>query len=89
MWTIFKVFTESVTILLLFIYLFFDHEACGILVPQPGNEPSYPTLKDEVLTTGPQGKSPSLTLFPFLTLVENLDMLEYLQHRLELQRVSG
>ena len=35
MWTIFKVFIEFVTILLLpfFIFWFFDHEACGILAP--------------------------------------------------------
>ena len=33
-WTLFKVFIELVTILLLFyILFFFDHEACRILVP--------------------------------------------------------
>ena len=32
-----KVFTEFITVLLLFLHLgFFGPEACGILVPQPG-----------------------------------------------------
>ena len=38
MWTIFKVFIEFVTIWLLFCFWFFDHEACGMLVPGPGVE---------------------------------------------------
>ena len=38
MWTIFKVFIEFVTILLLFCFWFFDHEAGGMLVPGPGVE---------------------------------------------------
>ena len=34
MWTIFKVFIELVTVLLLFYVLgFFGHKACGILAP--------------------------------------------------------
>ena len=33
------------------------HEACGILAPQPGIEPSPPALEGKVLTTGPPGKS--------------------------------
>ena len=34
MWTIFEVFIEFVTTLLLFFMLwFFGHEACGILAP--------------------------------------------------------
>ena len=41
MWTIFKVFIEFVTILLLFyVFSFFGCEACGILAPQPGMEPA-------------------------------------------------
>ena len=41
MWTVFKVFVEFVTILLLFyIFWFFDTKACGILVPRPGIEPA-------------------------------------------------
>ena len=31
--------------------------ACGILVPQPGIEPSSPALEDGFLTPGPPGKS--------------------------------
>ena len=30
--------------------------ACGILVPQPGIEPSFPALEGKFLTTGPPGK---------------------------------
>ena len=56
MWTIFKVFIEFVTIFLLF-YAFFGHEACGILAPRPGIEPSPPALECGVLTTGPPGES--------------------------------
>ena len=37
---------------------FFGPEACGILAPQPGIEPTPPTLEGEVSTTGPPGKSP-------------------------------
>ena len=67
MWTILKVFIEFVTVLLLvffklpffFVWLF-GHEACGILATQSGIEPTPPALKDEVLTTGPSGKSPRL-----------------------------
>ena len=35
--------------------------ACGILVPQPGIEPSSPELEGGFLTTGPPGKSPYLS----------------------------
>ena len=38
MWTIFNIFIEFVTILLLFCVLVFCHEASGILTPQPGIE---------------------------------------------------
>ena len=49
MWTISKVFIESVTILLLFfMFWFFDHEACGVLAPPPGIEPALPPLEGEV-----------------------------------------
>ena len=58
MWTIFKVFIEFVTMLLLFYVLVFWPEACGILAPQPGTEPAPPALEGEVLTTGPPGTSP-------------------------------
>ena len=68
MWTIFKVFTEFVTILFLFYILFFGQEACEILVPWPGIEPALPALDGEALATGPPGKYdiPSLgSLFIF------------------------
>ena len=44
MWIIFKVFTESVTILLLFCLLAFWQEAWEILAPRPGIEPAPPAL---------------------------------------------
>ena len=40
------------------MFWFFGREAYGILAPRPGMEPSPPALEGEVLTTGPQGKSP-------------------------------
>ena len=64
--TIFKLFIEFVTILLLpcFIFiLFFGHEAHEILVPQPGIEPESLALEAEILTTGPTGKSPEKDVF--------------------------
>ena len=72
MWNMFKVFI--VTILLLF-YVFFGHEACGIIAPQPridaprpGIESAPPALNGEVLTTEPPGKSlrSSITSSKFL-----------------------
>ena len=39
------------------MFWFFGCEACGILAPQPGIEPTPPALEGEVLTTGPPGKS--------------------------------
>ena len=51
---IFKVFIGCVTILFLFflMFWFFGHEACGILIPQPGIE-----VEGKVLTTRLPGKS--------------------------------
>ena len=40
------------------LFQFFGHEACGILAPQPGIEPTPPVLEGEVLTTRPPGKFP-------------------------------
>ena len=58
MWTIFKVFIEFVTILLLFFnFWFFGYKACEILAPRPGIEPVPPAFEGEVLTTGLPGKS--------------------------------
>ena len=56
MWTIFKVFIDFVTILLLFCVLFFGCQACEILAPQPRIELSPLALKGEIVTTGPSGK---------------------------------
>ena len=67
LWVIFKVFIDFVTILLLFLssdflakimFWFFGHEACGILAPQLGTEPTPPALEGEDSTTGPPGTSP-------------------------------
>ena len=58
-WTIFKVFIESVTILLLFYVLVF--RPCGILAPRPEMEPMLPALEGEVLITGLPGKSPQIS----------------------------
>ena len=63
-----KVFTVySLFILIFFFFLLgwvfiVEHRlrcsvAWGILVPQPGLEPSSPTLEGRSLTTGPSGKS--------------------------------
>lgn len=58
MCTILKVFTEFVTIPLLFYVLFFfGREVCGILAPQPGMEPVLSALEGNVLTSGLPGKS--------------------------------
>ena len=38
----------------------FGHEAGGILAPLTGMENTPPALEDEVLTTGPPGKSPGV-----------------------------
>ena len=59
MWTIFKVFIESVTILLLFyVCLFvFCCKACRILAPQPRIELTTPALEGEALIAGLPGMS--------------------------------
>jgi len=51
MWTILKVFIEFVSILLLFIFWFFGYEACGVLAPWPGMEPTPPALEGKVLNS--------------------------------------
>ena len=55
MWDFFKkIFIIFVTILLLlYVLVFFDQEACGILAPQP----TPPALEGEILTTEPPGTS--------------------------------
>ena len=59
MWTIFKVFSEFVTKMLVlgFGFFFFGQEACGHVAPRPGIELVLPALEGRVLTTGPPGKS--------------------------------
>lgn len=53
--TIFTVFIEFITILLLFYgFIPFGHEACGILAPQPGIKPIRLAMEGEVLTTQPE-----------------------------------
>ena len=37
------------------MFWFFGHEACGILAPIPGVEPTPPALKGEVFTVDCQG----------------------------------
>ena len=69
MLTIFKVFIEFVIVLfLLFAFLLFGHEACGILVPQAGIEPTPFALECEIFTTGLPGRSPVeiFSLYVFL-----------------------
>ena len=58
MWTIFKIVIEFVTIFVsVFLYvLLFGWEACGVLGPQPGIEPTSPSLEGEVLTIRQPGK---------------------------------
>ena len=41
----------------LVFFFFFDQEACGILVPQPGIKYIFLALEGEVLNTVPPGKS--------------------------------
>ena len=36
--------------------MFFGHEACGVLVPQPESETVPLAFEAEILTTGPPGK---------------------------------
>ena len=64
MWTIFKVFIESVTRLLLFCVLVFSPRGMWDLNSLPVIEPSAPALEGKVLTTGPPEKSLKLTFFP-------------------------
>ena len=55
-----KTDTEFVTVLFLIYVLVLGHEASEILAPWPGIKPASPSLKGEVLTTGPSGNSPKL-----------------------------
>ena len=52
MWTIFKVFIEFVTLLLLFYVLIFGPRGVWYLSSMTRNETHTAVLEDEVLTTG-------------------------------------
>ena len=49
---------------------YFGQKAHGILAPQPGIEPTVPALEDEVLNTGPPGKSLKMLLKDVESLAE-------------------
>ena len=60
MWDIKKIFLIEFVIMLFLFYVldfFFFAMKCGILASQAGIKPAPPTLKGEVSTTGPPGKS--------------------------------
>ena len=57
MWTIFKVFIESVTILLLFYVLVFWLQGMWDLSSPTRDQTHTPALEGEVLTSGLPGKS--------------------------------
>ena len=62
MWTIFEVFIEFVTTLLLFFMLwFFGHEACGILAPWPGIKPTLSAFEAWRLNHWGAREVPSVT----------------------------
>ena len=58
MWIIFlKSLLNRLQYCFCFMVWFFGHEACGVLAPWLGIEPTSPALEGEILTTGPPGKS--------------------------------
>ena len=62
MWSIFKVFIEFVTILLLlYVLVFWPQDMCGILASHPETDPTPAALEGKVSATGPPGKP--LTLY--------------------------
>ena len=75
-WTLFRIFNEFVTILLLFyIFWFFGQEACGILVSWPGIKPTSCALEGEVLTTRPTGKSQTIRTLKPANLLSRKDLI--------------
>ena len=64
MWTILKSLLNLLQYCFCFMFWFFVHEACGILAPQPGIEPTPAALEGEVLTTVPPGKSLRRRYYP-------------------------
>ena len=67
MWTIFKVFMNLLQYCFCFMFWFFGLEACGILAPTPGMEPTPPALEGEVFTTGPPGKTQNVFIWAYLS----------------------
>ena len=53
-WNLYWICHNIVSVL---CFVFFCHDACGLLAPQPQIKPSPPTREGEVLTTGTSGKS--------------------------------
>ena len=78
MWTIFKVFIEFVTLLLLFYIFVFWPEACGILAPQAGIEPTLPALEGE-MPLDHQGSPKSLHHFTWAGSPLTLGSVSHLQ----------
>ena len=48
-----------------FMFCFFGHEPCGILVPQPGIKPTPLGLEGKVLSTVPPTESPKIGLLTY------------------------
>ena len=63
MGTVFKVFIQFVTVLLLlfFMFCFFGYSACGNLTSPTRDQTCIPVLEGEVSTTRPPGKSLSFS----------------------------
>ena len=70
MGTILKYFIEFVTILLLlYVFLLFGPESCGILAPQTGIKHTTPEMEDEVLTIGTLRKSQHILHYCIATII--------------------
>ena len=65
MWTIFFLKSLLNLVQYCFCFMFFEHEACGILASQPETEPAPPTLEGKVLTAGPPRKFWSSSSYSF------------------------
>ena len=65
MWTILKIFIEffylTASVFFFFMFWFFGHKVCEILVPRAGTEAAFPALEGEVLPRLP-GKSLLISL---------------------------
>ena len=65
MWTIFKVSIEFVKILFVFCVLFFLPPGMWNLGSPDRDETALSALEDEILNTGPPGKSPDQDTYHF------------------------